>query len=323
VRRAIGQTPNLLAQEGGGLQSQTALSETPSLAIVICCKDRAPLLEGALVAVERAKREEDEIIVVDSASADGSVQEVAARAGVAVVRCEEPGHSRARNAGIRGSSAPVIAFTDDDCRPEPGWTDLLAAPFRDEPRTGFVTGKVVPDRDDGPVLSVGGGDDPLTFVYGVDPAGLGHGANFAVRRDAIEAVGGFDEALGIGGRLGVADDCDAFWRILRDGWVGRYEPRALVVHNQWRSRRQYLRSQYGYGLGGGALAVKALRLEGRDGSQLLKDRLWRYGAVATGRALRSGNKTGAAGDALRLVASVIGATRAWRAPLDAGRFSPR
>src|SRR5207244_536853 len=124
------------------------------------------------------------------------------------------------------------AFTDDDCRPEPGWADAIEAVFQAEPRVGFVTGLVAPDRRGGAILSVGGGDEPLTFEYGADPGELGHGANFAVRRDAIEAVGGFDEALGVGARFAGAEDHDVLWRIMRAGWIGRYEPRATVVHCQ-------------------------------------------------------------------------------------------
>jgi GT2 family glycosyltransferase len=293
----------------------------PDLAIVICSRDRPAFLRDALAAIQAVKRPTDEVVFVDSASTDPAVADVAGSfSGFTIVRCDRPGLARARNRGVLASNAPVIVFTDDDCRPEPGWTDVLGAVFRAEPKLGFVTGRVVADRDEGPKISVGGGDEPRTFEFGVDPAELGHGANFAVRREAIEAVGGFDEVLGVGARFRGAEDHDAFWRILRAGWVGRYEPRATVVHRQWRTRRQYLRSEYGYGLGSGAFGVKAVRLQGRDGARILQDTLWKRGIRSSARALRRGYETAAAADALRFAGSVVGALRASRMRLDGSRY---
>jgi glycosyltransferase involved in cell wall biosynthesis len=299
-----------------------AVSPPSPLSVVVCCKDRALLLKDALVAIGAVLRPGDEIVVVDSASKDDSVQRVAAQAGVTVVRCERAGQSRARNQGIRASSAPLIAFTDDDCRPRQGWLEALVDAFAGDLAIGFVTGRVLPDREDGPMLSVLVDDEPRTFVYGSTSGQLGHGANFAVRREAITAVGGFDEALGIGGGLGVVDDHDAFWRILRAGWTGRYSPEAVMVHHQWRNRSEYLRTELGYGLGGGAMAVKAMRMDPRGGWRFLWNELWRDGAMTAVRALREGNETGAAGTAVRTVAAVAGAMRAWRAPLYGGLYDP-
>jgi GT2 family glycosyltransferase len=291
------------------------------VAIVICSRNRPQFLEGALAAIDAAKREEDEVIFVDSASTDPLVQKVAAGfPHFTVVRCDRPGLARARNRGVAASTAPVIAFTDDDCRPQPDWADAIEAVFREHPSVGFVTGRVSADRIEGPKISVGGGDEPMTFEYGADPAHLGHGANFAVRREALDAVNGFDQALGVGARFAGAEDHDAFWRILRAGWLGRYEPRALVVHRQWRTRRQFLKSQYGYGLGNGAFAVKAIRLERDTGVRMLKQALWSRGAVAVARDVRRGYETSAGFNAARLAGSVVGAARAWRLPVDGGRF---
>ena len=152
------------------------------MSIVICSRDRAALLDGALEAIDGARREDDETVLVDSASIDGSVRETAAgHPAVMVVRCDRPGLARARNTGVRASSKPLIAFTDDDCRPQRGWAESIAAVFASEERLGFVTGSVMPDRTDGPMLSILAESEPRTFEYGVDPAEFGHGANFAVR----------------------------------------------------------------------------------------------------------------------------------------------
>ena len=296
----------------------------PNLAIVICSRDRPDFLAGALSAIDAVKRADDEAVFVDSASTDPRVAEVAAGfPHFTVVRSELGGLARARNLGVRASVAPLIAFTDDDCRPDPGWVEAVEAAFRADPRVGFVTGRVEADRAKGPKLSVGGGEEPRTFEFGVDPAGLGHGANFAVRRAALEAAGGFDELLGVGTHWAGTEDHDAFWRILHAGWIGRYEPAALVVHEQWRTRRQYLRSQYGYGLGSGAFAVKAMRIDRPAGVRILKDILWRRGFYAVGRDAKRRYKTGVAANSAKLAGSIVGAFQARRLPVDEGRFVER
>ena len=55
------------------------------------------------------------------------------------------------------------------------------------------------------------------------------GAGFLVRRDAFEAVGGFDEAYFM-----YVEDVDLCWRLHRAGWAVLYEPSARVVHEQGR-----------------------------------------------------------------------------------------
>jgi glycosyltransferase involved in cell wall biosynthesis len=297
------------------------MAPSSPIAIVICSRDRARLLEGALKAIVAARRPGDETIVVDSASRDPSVGEVAASfEGVTLIRSVQPGLALARNVGVRASRAPLIAFTDDDCRPEPSWAEATEAAFGADSRLGFITGRVRADRTVGPMLAVGGDESARVFRFGDDPADFGHGANFAVRREALEAIGGFDEVLGVGRRFPGAEDHDAFWRILRAGWTGRYEPASIVVHCQWRTRRQYLRSEYGYGLGSGAFAVKAMRLDGRAGRRILRRRLWDHAVLAAARSLRNGSKTGTAGSTLRLAGSLVGVVRALPLRVDDGRY---
>ena len=60
------------------------------------------------------------------------------------------------------------------------------------------------------------------------------GAGFLVRRDAFEAVGGFDEAYFM-----YVEDVDLCWRLHRAGWAVLYEPSARVVHEQGRSTSRH------------------------------------------------------------------------------------
>jgi len=297
-------------------------ADTP-VAVVVCTRDRPAFLEQALPTVRAALRPQDEAVVVDSASRDPAVRRVAEEAGFAVVRCERPGLARARNAGVAATEAAVVGFTDDDCRPAPDWTAVAADALAGDPELAFVSGRVVADRDDGPVVAVKLETEPRRLQGAGDPTGIGHGADMFFRRIALEAIGGFDERLGTGTPLRAGEDIDAFYRLLRKGWAGAYDPRLVVTHVQWRSPAQVLRLRYGYGIGAGAVAMKAIRLDGKPGWRMLADRLWDGGLLVSARAVRNGHRAGVPGGVLRAAGAAAGAARTALLPLDGGHFGSR
>jgi glycosyltransferase involved in cell wall biosynthesis len=302
----------------------------PSIAVsvVIATRDRPALLQAALGAVRRSLRPGDEVIVVDSASrppAAAAVARVAAAAGARLVRCDRPGTSRARNAGARAASADIVAFTDDDCLPEPDWLQAVAAVFERHPGLGFVTGAVVPGHPNsaaptGVALSTMTDGASRAFGPEEDPDVLGHGANMAWDRSALVRMGGFDEAFGPGAPLRAAEDHEAFWRALRTGLAGRHEPNASVVHSQWRGTWGQMRSYYGYGVGSAGLFVKRGRMEA--GVPTVGNYLWTRGVTPVGRTLSRGYERGAAAEAAKLAGMVRGVLRGRRLELAGTMFVP-
>ena len=296
---------------------------TDRLAVVIATRDRAALLRATVDAVVPRLRSGDELVLVDSASKDRStVTGIARAAGVLSVRLDEPGSSRARNAGARATTAPLLSFIDDDCLVDDGWADAIAAPFADA-SVGFVTGSTVADRHTRLPVSVVAARPAQRFVGGEDPSIYGTGANVTFRRAAFTAVGGFDEHLGPGTSLRAAEDQDLLWRVVRAGWVGVHEPAAVVVHRQWRSGREALRTSFSYGIGAGAFAMKVVHLGDAEGWPLLRARVWRDGVRLAAAHLRNGYQMGAASCVLRAGGAVVGAVRT--APLTArdGHLRPR
>ena len=71
--------------------------------------------------VSRQSYPEYEVIVVDNASKDESARLVAARWSARYVREDKPGLDWARNRGFAVAQSPIVAYTDDDARPDPGW----------------------------------------------------------------------------------------------------------------------------------------------------------------------------------------------------------
>lgn len=280
----------------------TAPSDEPRVAVVVATRDRPALLEGLLESLVSNLRRSDEAVVVDSASRDPAVSRLVRAAGLRVVRMDRPGSSRARNAGVRATTASIVAFTDDDCLVTPGWTAAVEGAF-DDHSVGFVTGRVVADRDVRLPLSLFVADERRQLRG--DPAMWGAGANLAARRTAFEGVGGFDERLGPGTRLRAAEDQDLLWRLAARGWTGVFEPSSTVVHRQWRDDRASIGVSFGYGIGAGALAWRMSR-EG-TGRAALTRRVWDDGLAAAWRELLRGYQYGAVTLVARATGTLVGA----------------
>ena len=292
----------------------------PPVAVVVCTRDRPAELAGALAAITAVLGAHDVLVVVDSASVDGgAVARAAGAHGATVVRVDQPGLSRARNAGVAAATAPVVAFTDDDCRPRARWLDALAVPFVDG-AVGAVTGAVVAEDAGGVEVTTMSASMPRRVTGWHDPMDLVHGANMAFRRATLDAVGPFDELLGAGGRFRAGEDHDMVLRVLVGGWAVVHEPAAAIAHRQWRSRREVLRLEFGYGIGSGAFAAKVLRLDRAAGRRLLRRRLWGNGVAQAVRELRARHELGAASSLVKAVGVVNGAARAAHLPLDGPCF---
>lgn len=164
-----------------------------------------------------------EIIVADNASPEGEQALSACIAGRArLVIAREKGAGLARNAGVLAASAPLLAFTDADCLPEPGW---LAAGLAALDGAGVVGGRmvVVPEHD-GPRS----GAEAFEQVFAFDNAryvreeGFTVTANLFCARSTFDAVGPF--------RAGLSEDIEWSRRATALGFRLGYAPDAVVGH---------------------------------------------------------------------------------------------
>jgi glycosyltransferase involved in cell wall biosynthesis len=313
--RRVGQSPGF----PGADDEHSHGADDTGVTVVVCSRNRAEMLARALPAVRSAMRSVDELIVVDSASTDANVAVIAADLADSVVRTALPGLGRARNAGWTRARRGIVAFTDDDCTPQPGWTAALADALGDE--RGFVFG-TVQAVGSGVPLSVTTEQTERTYDRGdlQRPTSFGHGANFACRVDALRGVGGFDDELGTGGRFHAGEDTDIAVRMLAAGWPGAFDPRPVVQHELWRSRRQALRVVFNYGIGSGACAVKARALG--VNAPLLRRELVDRGIAQAGRDLRNRYEFGVAVSLVRTAGVAVGGWQARRLPVVDGRFRP-
>ncbi|MHB8439927.1 MAG: glycosyltransferase family 2 protein [Acidimicrobiales bacterium] len=300
-----------------------------SLAVVICTRDRPAMLAGALDALATGSRQPDQLVVVDSASVDPIALDAARQHGATIVRCDQPGLGRARNLGIAALDPTVemVAFTDDDCLADDGWLAGIEAAFAGPSAPDFVTGRVHADRTERRRASLGVSlmvdPEPRALLPTGDVRTFGHGANMAFRRSALDRIGGFDDLMGVGSPLRAGEDVDAFWRVLDTGGTGWYTPDAVIVHRQWRSRREMLRSYHGYGVGAGAVAWKRRRAGRLSTGEFARLLLVDEGVAPLWRSLRRGYQMAAIGDAMMFAGGLRGALSAGRLSVVEGRFALR
>ncbi len=193
-----------------------------AVSVVIAARNAASTLGATLDGLAAQDLDEGfEVIVVDDGSDDRTVAVCEAAAlPVRVVRESGVGPGPARNSGVAVAAAPLIAFTDADCVPAPGW---LRAGVDALERADLVQGSVHAD----PAARLGPFD---RTVWVTREAGLYECASLFLRRAAFDRVGGFEDWLGA--RIGkpLAEDAWLGWRVRRAGLRTEFSERALVHH---------------------------------------------------------------------------------------------
>jgi len=142
-----------------------------------------------------------ELLVVDDGSTDGTPA-VAERFGARIVRHEQRRSlNAARNTGVREARGELIAFVDDDVHAPPGWLDALADGARRHPDAEAFGGPIRARFEGHAPRGCGREDPPITTLdLGTEDreAEMVWGANFAIRRSAVDRVGEFDESFARG-----------------------------------------------------------------------------------------------------------------------------
>jgi glycosyltransferase involved in cell wall biosynthesis len=199
--------------------------------VIVPARDAEVTIGRTLEALASQEIDEGyEVVVVDDGSVDRTV-DIASRAGVTVLRQSRLGPSAARNRGVAHSHGELLAFTDADCFPLPGW---LAAGVQALEHAELVQGAVHPDPSVRPL--------PLDrTIAHTRETPLFETANLLVRRELFDRLGGFEQWIDpdIGKSFG--EDIWLGWRARRSGASIAFAPDAVVHHAVFRrDARQYL-----------------------------------------------------------------------------------
>jgi GT2 family glycosyltransferase len=246
-----------------------------------------------------------EVLVIDNGSQEPPAALVAGFPGMRLVAEPTPGPGPARNRGVALARAPVVAFTDSDCIPDPGWLATILARFADDPGSVVLGGtvRVFAEAPDRPNVA-----EAFDLIYGfrqeltIARHDFSATANLAVRREVFAAVGGF-------AGLAVSEDMEWGRRAKLAGFPTRFVPQAVVEHPARRSmsdlRRQWdrhvshywsmqpksIRGQAEWALKAAAMAASPVaevpRILGSDRLQGPRQRLAAFRALAAMRLYRS------------------------------------
>ena len=221
----------------------------PAVDIVVPFAGSDDELDDLLARVRAIRRGPDDTLTVVDNRAQG-------RTGEPDVLCApgQPSSYYARNRGAERGHAPWILFIDADVDPPP---DLLDRYFDTEPRerSGVLAGGIVDEPlSDQPTLAeryaVKAEQMSQENTLKAGPWAYAQTANAAVRREAFEQIGGFEEGIRSGG------DADLCFRIRVAGWELEGRPDARIVHRNRTTAKAFFRQKARHGAGAGWLNTR-------------------------------------------------------------------
>ena len=238
-----------MAKRPGPKDRRVALTITT----IVCAYNEAAYLAPCLHSLLAQTRRPEELLVVNNASSDDTPAIARAIAGVTVIDEPRKGLVRARETGRRAAMGDLIVFLDADCRAPLTWLARVERRFVREPPLVAMSGPYgFYDWDWLGRTMIRAYDltlAPLTQVLVYRLLGMGtlfYGGNFAVRREALDAIGGFDTAIefhgedtNVGrrlvrvGRVRMAPDCWLYTSARRYRAMVKRRVFRLYVRNFW------------------------------------------------------------------------------------------
>jgi glycosyltransferase involved in cell wall biosynthesis len=221
------------------------------ISVIVCAHNEAHYLGACLHSLLAQTRLPDEILVIDNASTDQTRAVAQQIPQVRVVDEPRKGLVIARETGRRAAAGDLLAYLDADCRAPLTWLERVERRFQRDPRLIAMSGPYrYYDWDWSGRLLLAAYDvtlAPATQLLVKHLLRIGtifYGGNFAVRRDALDRIGGFDlsiefhgEDTNLGrrlfalGRVGLYRDCYLYTSARRYVAMGKSAVFRLYVRN--------------------------------------------------------------------------------------------
>ena len=263
-------------------------SELPLVSVVVATRNRGGAVAGTVRSILAGNYTNFEIRIIDQSADD--------RCRVALRECllDDRVHYRhtatqglavARNLGIADAQGELIAITDDDCTAPENWLRTLLSAAAEDERIGIVFGRVAAaphDHSRGFIPAYARQAPALLRGVGERHQADGIGACMGLRKRAWEALGGFDEMLGVGAPLRANSEGDLVFRALRDGYFVYETPQFAIIHHGFRTWQEGYELIQRYWYGTGAMYAKHLKIAPAATVKLLLPLAWRW---AFGRSL--------------------------------------
>jgi GT2 family glycosyltransferase len=214
-------------------------STGPSVSVIVLTFNAAEFVERCLTAVFAQSYSDFELIVVDNASSDGTIDLVRNRFPEARILASPTngGYGAGNNLGAAHAAGDTFVFLNPDAVPERDWLNNLIEGMRQHHQQ-FATSKITllsnPERlnSGGNLIHYLG----LSFCRGLNARSRrfdtpelisgASGAACAISRDLFQKIGGFDPSFFL-----YHDDVDLSVRALVAGQRCLYVPEAVVAHD--------------------------------------------------------------------------------------------
>jgi GT2 family glycosyltransferase len=201
------------------------VADAPQVSVVVPTRARPAPLRRCLAALAAQTLEPLEVIVAEDEAGEGP--------------------AAARNAGVRAARGDVVLFTDDDCEPEAGWAEALAAAVLE---SGVACGRTLPAPGGGAAVVASQAITNHLQAWAQRPgspsAGFAPTSNLGARRSLLADLP-FDEAF----PAAAGEDRDWAERAASRGLAPRFTPAAVVLHRPELGPAAFLRQQLRYGRG--------------------------------------------------------------------------
>jgi glycosyltransferase involved in cell wall biosynthesis len=223
-----------------------------TITAIVCAYNEAPYLAACLYSLKAQSRPPDELIVVNNASTDETRQIARVVPGARVIDEPTRGLATARETARRAARGDILAYIDADCRAPLSWLERVEARFTSKTVVAVtgpyrfydwdLSGRVLIRLYDWLVA-------PPTHAvihHGLAIGAVLYGGNFAVRRDALAQIRGFDRTIDFHGedtnlgrrltplgRIVIGRDCWVWTSARRYRAMGKGKVIGLYVRNFW------------------------------------------------------------------------------------------
>jgi GT2 family glycosyltransferase len=222
----------------------------PFFSIIIPTYNRPQALSQCLASLAQLDYPGDrvEIIIVDDGSPtplEATVKPWRDRLNLTLFRQNNSGPAAARNAGARQARGEYLAFTDDDCCPNPDWLTAFAERLKTAPHH-LIGGRTINALSDNPYAATSQGIVDVVYTYyhnSSKPLRFFASNNFAVPKTAFLRLGGFNP------RFRTSEDREFCDRWLRAGYNLIYAPEAAIRHAHHLTLKSFWQQHFGYGRG--------------------------------------------------------------------------
>ena len=195
-----------------------------TISVIVCAHNEGNYLAACLHSLLAQTRSPDELLVINNASTDETRAVAEQVPHVRVVDEPRKGLVVARETGRRAATGDVLVYLDADCRAPLTWLARVERRFLRDPALIALSGPYrFYDWDWLGRTLIRSYDftlapaTQLLVKYVLRIGTIFYGGNFAVRREALEQIGGFDVSIEFHG-----EDTNLGRRLFKIGKVGLY-----------------------------------------------------------------------------------------------------